>query len=170
MSSVIAVEFSGAPTKISVAVKVTIAMPEVITVEALAKAAVAISEAAVLESLTPFKAASTVIEVTSPVKPASVVSTSVVSPAIETRPAVIPPPVVAVKPGARADEYSADEPVWVVVAVGRAGVGVIVIVTVGADRSRTIVGRANSHADNHSLCMRRSRGCKHANGQQSEIL
>jgi len=165
MSPVTAVEFSGAPTKIPVAVKVTIAMPEVITVEALAKAAVAISEAAVLESLTPFKAASTVIEVTSPVKPASVVS-----PAIETRPAVIPRPVVAMKPGARADEYSADEPVWAVVAVGRAGVGVIVIVTVRADRSRTIVGRANSHADNHSLCRRRSRGCKHANGQQSEIL
>src|SRR6266481_7277027 len=146
MPTIAAVESAGASTEIPAAVK----------------AAIAISEAAVLESLAPFKAA-------------SVVSTSVVTPAVEStaieaRPAVIPRPVVAMEPGARADKDAAYKVVWAVVAVGRTGIGVIVIVTVGADRSRTIVGRANSHADNHSLCLRRSRGCEHANGQQSEIL
>jgi hypothetical protein len=116
------------------------------------KAAIAISEAAVLESLVPFK-------------PASVVSASVIAPTVESR-----TPIEAMKPWARADKDAAYKVVWTVVAVRSASIRVISIVAIGAYRSRAYIGRADSHADNHSLCVRRSRGCKHANGQQSHIL
>jgi len=164
VASATAVESAGASTKIPIAVKVPVATPEVIAVETLAEAS--ISEAAVLESLAPFKAAVVVM----PPVPTSVVIPAVESAAIEARPAIKSRPIVAMEPGARADKYAADEPVWAVVAVRRTAVGIIVIVTVRADRSRTYISRADSHADNHSLSMRRSRGRKHANGQQSKIL
>jgi len=159
---VTAVEFAGAATEVPVAVKAAIAISETTVLESLVsfKPAIAISEAAVLKSLVPFKPASAFNEARAAVESA----------AIETRPAIIPRPVVAMEPGTRADEHSADKPAGAVIAVGRTFVGVIVIVTVGADWSRAVVAGADAHADYHSLCLRRSCGCKHANGQQSHIL
>ncbi len=43
---------------------------------------------------------------------------------------------IAVEPGTGADEGSAAEPVWTVIAVGRAVVGSVVVVAVGAARRR----------------------------------
>ena len=63
------------------------------------------------------------------------------------------PPIEAVEPRARSDEYAAGEVVRPVITVGRAGVRVIAIVTVGADRSRAYISRSNSNANEDSLCM-----------------
>src|SRR5260370_13332614 len=156
-------ELTGAAMEPLTAMKSAIATPEVITVETLAKAAVAISEAAVLKSLAPFKAASTVIEATSPVEAAPVVAAAIEPTTVETA------PVIAVIPRARADKDSTHKIVWPVVAVMRASIGIIPVVTLGANRSRAHIGRANCHADNHSLCVRRNRH-RHANGQQSNVL
>jgi hypothetical protein len=130
-------------------VKATIAISETTVLESLVsfKAATAVSEAAVLESLVPFK-------------PASVVSASVIAPTVESG-----TPVEPMKPWARANKDAAYKVVWTVVAVRCASIRVISIVAIGAYRSRAYIGRADSHADNHSLCVRRSRGYEHANGQ-----
>src|SRR5258708_15797089 len=149
-----AVESAGASTEISAAVKAAIAISGTTVLEPSAsfKAAIAISEAAVLESLVPFKAA-------------SVVSASVIAPIVESG-----TPVEPMKPWARANKDAAYKVTCTVIAVRSARIRVISIVAIGAYRSRAYIGRADSHADNHSLCMRRSCRCKHANGHQSHIL
>jgi hypothetical protein len=70
---------------------------------------------------------------------------------------IVTAPVVAVIPRAGADKDSADEPIWAVVAVRRASIGVIIIVAVGAHRRWAIVSRADANADHHSLGMRKRR-------------
>ena len=167
MPTIAAVEFAGASTEISAAVKAAIAISEAAVLESLVpfKAAIAISEAAVLESLVPFKAAiaiseAAVLESLVPFKAASIVSASVIAPIVESG-----TPVEPMKPWARANKDAAYKVVWTVIAVRSASIRVISIVAIGAYRSRAYIGRADSHADNHSLCLRRNRGCKHANGQ-----
>jgi len=144
-----AMESAGTSTEIPTAVKAAIAISGTTVFEPSApfKAAIAIPEAAVLESLAPFK-------------PASIISASVIAPTVESG-----TPVEPMKPWARANKDAAYKVVWTVVAVRSASIRVISIVTIGAYRSRAYIGRADSHADNHSLCLRRNRGCKHANGQ-----
>ena len=95
----------------------------------------------------------TVREATAPVVPPSIIAAPV-----ETR-----TPVKAMKPRAGAYEDATQKVVWSVVPVWRASIRVIAVVAVGAHRSRTIVGRANSNADNHSLRLRRNCSEKHAN-------
>jgi hypothetical protein len=73
-------------------------------------------------------------------------------------------------PGARADKHAVDKVVRAIVAVGRATIRVIPVIAVAANRSRTVIGRAHSNADNHSLCVGRNCQCKHANRQQSNIF
>ena len=51
-------------------------------------------------------------------------------------------PSMAMKPGSSSNEYSAGEPVWPIVTIGRAVIGRIVIVAVGA-------ARFDSYADCH---------------------
>src|SRR6266478_1651033 len=136
MPTIAAAESAGASTEIPTAVKAAIAIPE----------------AAVLESLAPFK-------------PASIISASVIAPTVESR-----TPVEPMKPWARANKDAAYKVVWTVVTVRCASIRVISIVTIGAYRSGAYIGRTDSNAHNHSLCMRRSCGCKHANGQQSHIF
>src|SRR4029077_5721151 len=46
------------------------------------------------------------------------------------------PPIIAVEPGTRSDENAAEEVVRAVIAVGRTGVWVVAIITIGTDRSR----------------------------------
>jgi len=141
-------ESAGASTEIPAAVKAAIAISGTTVLEPSApfKAAIAISEAAVLESLVPFKAA-------------SVVSASVIAPTVESG-----TPVKPMKPWARANKDAAYKVVWTVIAVRSASIRVISIVAVGAYRSRAYIDRTDSHADNHSLRVRRRRGCQHANG------
>ena len=78
------------------------------------------------------------------VKPAA----SIVTPPIKAGPAI-----EAMEPRARSDEDTADEVVRAVIAVGRAGVRIISIVAIGANRSRAEVTWARSNADKDSLCM-----------------
>lgn len=61
---------------------------------------------------------------------------------------------VSAKPRARANKDAAGKPARSVVAIGRARVGVISVITVGAHRSRTNITRAaNSYANHDSLCV-----------------
>ncbi|OLB20643.1 MAG: hypothetical protein AUH16_04520 [Acidobacteria bacterium 13_2_20CM_57_7] len=72
---------------------------------------------------------------------------------IETATVVTAMSVVAVEPRARPDENAADEIVRAVIAIRRAGIRVITIVAISADRGRPYIRRANSNADDHSLGM-----------------
>jgi hypothetical protein len=79
-------------------------------------------------------------------------ATAVIAATVESGPAIeAAVPVVAVEPGASANENAADKPVRAVVAVRRTGVGVIVIVAVGADGRWAVVTGAHSHADKNPL-------------------
>ena len=62
---------------------------------------------------------------------------------------------VAVEPGAGTDENTADEPVRAIKAIGRAGIGRVVVVTVGADRGSAVICRcADANAEGHALGVR----------------
>ena len=78
----------------------------------------------------------------------------------------------AAEPGAGADEDAATEPRWTIVAIGCAGVGVIPVVAVGANRgipiASTIHRAANPNA-NRNLGMRVSRCGEQQNTEYSEI-
>ena len=81
-------------------------------------------------------------------------ATSGIAPTVEARAAVKAAAVITVEPGASADKDAIHEPVRPVVAVGSAGVWIIVVVTIGTDRSRSInwpVNRPNAepHPDTH---------------------
>jgi hypothetical protein len=47
------------------------------------------------------------------------------------------------------DENAASKIIWAIESIGRASVGVIPVVTVGANRRWPIIARANSNADRH---------------------
>ncbi len=87
-----------------------------------------------------------------PVIPASIIATTVEAAS-----------VVAVEPRPGANEDAAHKVVRAVVAVRRTSVWVVPVVAVGAHRSRTIIGRADSNADNNALRVGRSRQRKYAN-------
>src|SRR5690242_1348580 len=62
-------------------------------------------------------------------------------------------PIPAI-PRTGTDEHAINEPVRAVVAIRRACIGIIIIISIGADRRWAVVtaiGGAYSHADNHSL-------------------
>jgi hypothetical protein len=94
-------------------------------------------------------------------EPASIISTAIVA----TTPVAAASPI-SVIPRASADKDSAIEPVRAVVAVGRTGIRVIIIVAVSAYRSWTpiAVTWADSNADNYSLRVREGSE-KHANDE-----
>ena len=83
----------------------------------------------------------------------AVVAMTVVAAAIEAWPAVKSWPVVAMEPWSRSDKNSSDEPIGAVVAVGSAGIRIIIIVAISADWRRTHVCRSHSNADKDSLCV-----------------
>jgi hypothetical protein len=56
------------------------------------------------------------------------------------------------EPWPGADKNAAQKIIWAIESVGRASVGVIPVVTVGANRGWTIVARAYSNAHRH-LCV-----------------
>src|SRR6266849_1116162 len=65
---------------------------------------------------------------------------------------------VAVEPGAGADEDAAGEPIRPVEAVGSAGVGIIVVIAIGADGSRPVIhGTSYTDAKGDALGVRARR-------------
>jgi len=72
--------------------------------------------------------------------------------AVEAGAAIPAPGMRTVEPRTRADEHATDEPIRAVVAVGSAGVRVIIIVAVSADRRDAYDGRADAYANHHALC------------------
>jgi hypothetical protein len=81
---------------------------------------------------------------------------------------------VAAIPGAGADKDAAVKPRWSVVPVGRASVGIIAVVAIGADRSRVAVAvspihRATDPNSNRDLGMGISRGREQQDTEYSEI-
>src|SRR2546429_622968 len=81
-----------------------------------------------------------------------------VEPALESARAVKAAAVKPVKPRACADKHATREPLRSIIAVRRAGVRVIVIVAVGANRWRAVVGGpiiiAGAHAYAHKDSLR----------------
>src|SRR6266851_10330128 len=84
------------------------------------------------------------------------ISTTVITATIEAAPVAVPMiAVVAVIPGTGADEDAAYKPVRAVVAVGGAGVWVVVVVAVGADGSRPVIhGTSYTDAKGDALGVR----------------
>jgi hypothetical protein len=69
--------------------------------------------------------------------------------------AVVATPVIAVVPGAGADEDAAGEPIRPVEAVRGTGVRIIIVVAVSADWRGAVIGRgANSNAEGDALGLR----------------
>ena len=116
---------------------------------AVASATMESTVAAEAFMLKPAVAAKTPVYEDSFVKARAAVETS----SIEAGPAIKSRPVVAMEPWARSDKSSSYEPVGSVIAVGSAGVRVVAIVAISADRSRAYIRRANSNADDHFLCV-----------------
>jgi hypothetical protein len=109
-----------------------------IATAAIAVAAVELA-AAVAAIETAFIAAATVV---------AVFATTIVSTAVAVSATVVAAPV----PGAGADEDASSEPVRAVVAVGSAGVRIIVVVAVSADwRGAIVGGSADTNAEGYAL-------------------
>ena len=70
--------------------------------------------------------------------------------AVESVPStIVATAVVAMKPGPRSNEYAACKIVRPVVAVRRAGIRVIAVVSISTDRWRSHVDGGNAHSDMH---------------------
>lgn len=94
-----------------------------------------------------------------PIKPAAIVTTTVEASTIEAGMAKI-----RVVPRADADEHAVHKPLGPVIAVRRAGVRIIIIITIRANRRWTDVSRANSYANDHPLRAGK-RSAKQANAE-----
>lgn len=91
---------------------------------------------------------STSVPASAIVPAAAIISTATVT----VSAAVVAVSVIAVVPGAGADEDAAYEPIRPVIAVGRAGVRSIVVIPIGADRSWAVIGRrSKSNAESDVL-------------------
>ena len=78
--------------------------------------------------------------------------------------------IVAMEPRARADENTAPKPIRAVVAIGRAGIGIVSIVTVGTYGSRAddVCRATNANADYNPLRVRIGRRKEENYGQSQE--
>ena len=135
------------------------------TVEATASmesSTATVKPAAVMKSIAAMEASTTVESTVTAesfvVKPATAIAittTTVVAPAVVTT-AIETATVVSMEPRASPDEDSVEEPIRAIVTVRRAGIWVIIIIAVGANRCRANVSVpwANSNAHDHSLCVR----------------
>jgi hypothetical protein len=134
-------------------VAATAAMETIASVEAAVVATTAMPAVVTIATMTVI-AAVTIVAMA--VVPAAIIATTVKAATI-----------VAVEPGAGTDEDAADEVVRSVVAVWRAGVRIVAVVTVGADRRWPNDG---THSDSHAnLGVGAARG-KKQNSQQSNIF
>lgn len=87
-----------------------------------------------------------------------------VEPALESAPfkvtrAEIAAPVKPVEPRAGSDKHATNEPLRAVVAVRRAGVGVVAIIAVRANRWRAVI-IAGAHSNAHKHSLRVGKGCE----------
>ena len=120
----------------SAAVEAAASMKATSTVEALAPEAFT-AKATVVETA-PMKAAiKTAMIETAPTETVTIKAT--VEAAIKE---TITVPEAKAPPGSSADEDAARKPFRAVIAVGSAGVGIIAVVTIGADGSGAVIGRA----------------------------
>src|SRR5262249_52028814 len=77
----------------------------------------------------------------------------------------------SVEPRACADEHATHEPIWPVVAVRRASIRIVIVISVGADRRRSVITITGSHPDSDcNLCVRLCYRDYRQNRQQSQIL
>jgi hypothetical protein len=81
-----------------------------------------------------------------------ITAAAVISATVAVSAAVVAVSVIAVEPGAGADEDAAGEPIRTVVAVGCAGVRIIIVVAISTDWRGAVIGRgANSNAEGDAL-------------------
>ena len=74
---------------------------------------------------------------------------------ISTATVAVSAAVIAVIPGAGADEDAANEPVRAIKTVGRAGVWIVIVVAIFADRRGAVINRGpNSDAERYALGVR----------------
>jgi hypothetical protein len=86
-----------------------------------------------------------------PMEPWAIPSASVKWTSVEPWP-IEPRAVIAVIPRASADEDAANEPLRTIIAARGAGIGIVAVVTVGANRRRSHISGANSNPyDNPSV-------------------
>ena len=133
----------------------TAAMEAIASVEATAVATTAVPAVVTIATMT-VKAAVTIVAAT------AIVSASIIATTVEAA------TVVAVEPGARADEDAADEVVRSVVAVWSAGVRIVAVITIGADRRWSDDGTYPYSQAN--LRVSAARCGKKQNSQQSNIF
>lgn len=127
-----AMEFTAAAKSTITSVEVTSAVESAVTAEAFV--------------LKPATAAIPILTI--------VIAPAVVATTVEAgAPIKVGPPVIAVEPRPSSDENAADEVVRPVITIGCAGVRVVAVVAISADRGRPYICRANSNTDNHSLCV-----------------
>ncbi len=137
------------------------------TVEASAAMEAAAAKAFMVESAT--SKAVMVPAACAEAAPAIVIPVAVPTAAVKTAAVPAGMAIIPVIPRPYADEHAVDKPRGAIVAIGRASVWVIVIVSIGTNRrwanvSRTIGRCANSQAHNHSLGVR-ERSAKEANAE-----
>ena len=132
--------------EIAAAMKATAAVKLSASVEVAATVTVAAVE--VSAAIAPIVAASIAAMTVIAVLAAAIISTATVA----VSASVVAVPVIAVIPGACADEDAANEPVRAIKTVGRAGVWIVVVVAIFADRRGAVInGGANSDAEGDAL-------------------
>jgi len=122
---------------------------EAITAVEVTPATITVAAVEVSATVAAIEAAAVSAATVMPISAAAVVSTATV--AIS---AAIVAMSVAVKPGSGADEDAACEPVRAVVAVGSAGIRIVIVVAIGTDGRGAVIGGADAHADRPSLRVR----------------
>jgi hypothetical protein len=149
VASTTAMESATASVKPAASMKfATAAMEASVTTEAATAVEATVTSEAFVYKSAAAKAVTTTVKAPTVVTTA-IEAAAVIAPAIETR------TVEPVEPRASPDEHAVYEPIRAVVTVRRASVWGIIIVAIGANRSRANISVpwANSNAHDHSLCV-----------------
>jgi len=131
------------------AVRSASAAVEVVTAVEVTPATITVAAVEVSATVTAIEAAAVAATTVTTISAAAVVSTATV--AIS---AAVVAMSVTMKPRSGADEDTACEPVRGVVAVGSAGVRIVIVVAIGANGRGAVIGGAYAHADRPSLRVR----------------
>jgi hypothetical protein len=117
-------------------VPIVAAAPAIVAATAVVSATAIITAGAVIP-------AAAIIAATAVVTSSAIVAAAVKSATVEA------PPVIAVVPGAGADEDATSEPVRPVVAVRRTGIRGIAVIAIGANRSWAYITVSRAHSNAH---------------------
>src|SRR6266481_5961592 len=118
-------------------------------------AAIAVAAAVEVSAAIATIESTTVIAATAIISAATVIAATIAAASVTISAAVIATPVISVIPGTGADERAADEPIRSVETIRRASVGVVIVVSVGANRSGLVIsGHSNSNAEGDALGLR----------------